>query len=115
MNGSFTASTPRHAGLRGQRDGGFTLIELLIVIVILGILAAIVVFSVAAVTDRGEESACKTDEKALEVAVEAYYSREGVYPSSQADISPDFLRDESELYDVGPGGAVTPITGSGCP
>jgi prepilin-type N-terminal cleavage/methylation domain-containing protein len=42
-----------------RKDEGFTLIELLIVIVILGILAAVVVFAVNGITDRGEKSACK--------------------------------------------------------
>ena len=37
-----------------KNESGFTLIELLIVIVILGVLAAIVVFSVQGITDRGK-------------------------------------------------------------
>ena len=57
---------PNHlSALRKSRkdEGGFTLIELLIVIVILGVLAAIVAFSVRGITDRGEESACKAEVK----------------------------------------------------
>jgi general secretion pathway protein G len=96
------------------RERGFTLIELLIVIVILGVLAAIVVFSVGGVTDKGEESVCRTDERALEAAIEAYYSQEGEYPSSEADIAPGFLREESEYFDVGPGGVIAPAPGSDC-
>ena len=45
---------------REDNEGGFTLIELLLVIIILGILAAVVVFSVRGVSDRGQSSACKT-------------------------------------------------------
>jgi general secretion pathway protein G len=56
-------------------DRGFTLIELLIVIVILGILAGIVIFAVAGITDRGSASACKSDRKTIEVAVEAYRAK----------------------------------------
>jgi prepilin-type N-terminal cleavage/methylation domain-containing protein len=55
-----------------KNEHGFTLIELLIVIVILGILAAIVVFSVAGITDRGKTSACKADVETVLVAGEAY-------------------------------------------
>jgi type II secretion system protein G len=64
-----------------RRDNGFTLIELLIVIVILGVLAAVVVLAVGAFDDRGEEAACKSDVKAVEVAVEAYRAKNGSYPS----------------------------------
>jgi prepilin-type N-terminal cleavage/methylation domain-containing protein len=67
--------------VRKQRaaEGGFTLIELLIVIVILGILAAIVVFAVGGITDRGNTSACKSDVKTVEVAEEAYFAKNGSY------------------------------------
>ena len=54
---------------RARRDeSGFTLIELLIVIVILGILAAIVVFAVNGIQDRGTASACKADVETVTVA-----------------------------------------------
>jgi type II secretion system protein G len=65
-----------------KNEHGFTLIELLIVIVILGILAAIVVFSVAGITDRGKASACKADYKTVEVASEAYYAKNGAYATA---------------------------------
>jgi prepilin-type N-terminal cleavage/methylation domain-containing protein len=55
-----------------KNESGFTLIELLIVIVILGILAAIVVFSVGGITDRGKSSACKADVATVTVAGEAF-------------------------------------------
>ena len=55
---------------RGER--GFTLIELLVVIAVLAILAAIVVFNVTGVTNRGHSSACSTDVKSVQTAVDAY-------------------------------------------
>lgn len=60
-----------------KQDEGFTLIELLIVIVILGILATVVVFSVRGITDQGQDSACAADAKTVEVALEAYYAQYG--------------------------------------
>jgi general secretion pathway protein G len=71
--------------LRQRREelgdqGGFTLIELLIVIVILGILAAIVVFAVQNLTGSSAQSACKSDYKTVETAVEAYNAQVGHYP-----------------------------------
>jgi prepilin-type N-terminal cleavage/methylation domain-containing protein len=53
-------------------EKGFTLIELLIVIVILGVLAGIVVFSVKGITDRGEASACKSEVATVQTAEEAH-------------------------------------------
>lgn len=66
------------------RDAGFTLIELLIVIVILGILAAIVVFAVGTATTDSKASACKADKKSIETALEAYKAKAGVYPTAAA-------------------------------
>ena len=61
----------------GEREGGFTLIELLIVIVVLGILAAVVVFALGGVTGSSAQAACNSDAKSLETAVAAYQSQTG--------------------------------------
>jgi prepilin-type N-terminal cleavage/methylation domain-containing protein len=60
-----------------KQDKGFTLVELLIVIVILGILATVTVFAVRGITDSGQESACKATAKTYEVAIEAFYAKNG--------------------------------------
>jgi prepilin-type N-terminal cleavage/methylation domain-containing protein len=67
---------------RRKNESGFTLIELLIVIVILGVLSGIVVFAVSGIQDRGNAAACKTDKKTVQVAVEAFYAKNGVYPAA---------------------------------
>ncbi len=85
----------QRAMAKRRDESGFTLIELLIVIVILGILAAIVVFAVGGITDRGNKSACKSDQKSVEVAQEAYYAKNGSYAADTAALaaSPNkFLR-----------------------
>ncbi|MDT4941900.1 MAG: hypothetical protein QOJ34_1989, partial [Pseudonocardiales bacterium] len=69
-----------------KNEKGFTLIELLIVIVILGVLAAIVVFSVQGITDRGTTSACKADKATVETAGEAYYAKKGSYATAIDDV-----------------------------
>lgn len=68
-------------------ENGFTLIELLIVIVILGVLSAVVVFSVGGVTDRGTAAACKADKATIAVAAEAFYAKNNSYPANIAAVS----------------------------
>ena len=63
-------------------EGGFTLIELLIVIVILGILAAIVVFAVQNLSKSSSKASCGSDVKTVETAAEAFKAQVGSYPNS---------------------------------
>jgi prepilin-type N-terminal cleavage/methylation domain-containing protein len=77
----------RIRAIRAQRDGGFTLIELLITILILGVLAGIVVFSVANFNDDGKVAACKAEVKTVEIAAEAYYAKQkpNAWPAGATD------------------------------
>ena len=61
-----------HREHRRQEAAGFTLIELLIVIVVLGILAATVIFALGGVTSQSAQAACNSDAKTAEIAVQAY-------------------------------------------
>ncbi|HEX9970051.1 MAG TPA: prepilin-type N-terminal cleavage/methylation domain-containing protein, partial [Acidimicrobiales bacterium] len=54
-----------------RQEEGFTLIEMLIVVIILGILAAVVVFGVSTFRDDSVTNACKTDIKSVEAAGQA--------------------------------------------
>jgi prepilin-type N-terminal cleavage/methylation domain-containing protein len=63
-------------------EQGFTLIELLIVIVVLGILAAIVIFSLSGVTGQSASAACTSDAKTVETAVAAYNAQTGANPDA---------------------------------
>lgn len=56
---------------RKSADAGFTLIELLIVIVILGVLAAIVVFSVQGINNSSNKAACQATVSEVDTAYEA--------------------------------------------
>jgi len=111
----------------GEREEGFTLIELLIVIVVLGILAAIVIFSLTGVTGTSAVAACNTDAKTVQTAVAAYQSaNNGAGPGAVADtggtgansIVPTYLHSwpgQTGLYQIGVNASnqVTVITGSG--
>ena len=101
-----------------DREAGFTLIELLIVIVILGVLAGITVFSVRGIVDRGEASACKSEVSTVQTAVEAYYAKKNAYPASMADLTTagtdQFLKSTPKYATVASGGVVGVVTGAPC-
>ena len=111
-----------HARIQAARENeaGFTLIELLIVIVILGVLAGIVVFSVSGITSRGKTEACKSTVATVQTAGEAYYAKNGSYAAAPADLTkagflqPPALGEKDVTYVVaaGPPATLTVTGGS---
>lgn len=59
---------------------GFTIIELLVVVVVIGILAGIVLFSYSSTQARSRDAKRKTDVANIIKAMELYYSDNGKYP-----------------------------------
>ena len=70
-----------------ESDGGFTLIELLIVIVVLGILAAVVVFSLGSVTGNAAKAACASDVSTVNTGAAAYNANNGSFPALKSDLT----------------------------
>ena len=63
------------------RRGGFTLIELMLVIVIIGVLAAMVVPRLAGRTEQAKVARAKADIAAIGLALDLYELDMGQYPS----------------------------------
>ncbi|MDO8591795.1 MAG: type II secretion system protein [bacterium] len=60
---------------------GFTIVELLIVIVVIGILAALVVVTYNGIQQKARDTERKTDINALHGQLEAYQAQNGKYPT----------------------------------
>jgi len=64
---------------KGNR--GFTIVELLIVIVVIGILAALVIVTYNGIQQKARDTERKTDINALHGQLEAYQAQNGRYPT----------------------------------
>jgi prepilin-type N-terminal cleavage/methylation domain-containing protein len=82
---SATTTQPQQSTV----DGGFTLVELLIVIVVLGILSAIVVFSFRGVTGRANDNACSNDYRSMATAIYAVRGQTGSFPVADDPLTVD--------------------------
>ena len=66
-----------------KNKSGFTIVELLIVIVVIGILAAISMVAYSGVQQRARDSTRKQDLAAIAKAVNLYHADNGQYPPTQ--------------------------------
>lgn len=64
-----------------KKQSGFTIVELLIVIVVIGILAAIVITTFTGVQKKGRDADRKSDINSLYGQVEVYFAENGRYPT----------------------------------
>src|SRR5258708_39833045 len=74
-----TTHQPPEIEMQLNTRKGFTLIELLIVVVIIGILAAIAIPKFASTKEKAYLASMKSDLRNLVTAQEAYFSDNGVY------------------------------------
>jgi prepilin-type N-terminal cleavage/methylation domain-containing protein len=73
-------SSDRHRTRQTAQADGFTLVELLIVILVLGVLAAIVVFAVGRTREDAVANSCKTNYAEIVRSAQAVDVKTGAYP-----------------------------------
>ena len=78
---------PQTENRRPLRRAGFTLIELLLVLVILGVLAAIVVPKFAGRTEQARQAAAKTQVSSFATVLDAYEVDNGFYPKGKSGLN----------------------------
>jgi general secretion pathway protein G len=73
--------------MQRMRPRGFTLIEIMVVVVILGILAALIVPRVVGRTDEARAAAAKQDVAAIMQALKLYRLDNGRYPTTEQGLA----------------------------
>lgn len=69
-----------------RRDGGFTLVEMMVVIVIIGVLAAVLVTQIAGRSDRARQEATRVMIKQVKMKLEEFRLNHSRYPDRLDDL-----------------------------
>lgn len=86
---ALTAKDPAPITLQGRReaDAGVTLIEMMVVLVIIGVVAALVVPNVIGRPDQARVTVAQTDMKTIATSLELYRLDANRYPSTQQGLA----------------------------
>ena len=77
----------RQRSRRYARTRGFTLIEIMVVVVIIGLLAAVIVPAVVQKVDEAKVAKAKEDIQSLETALTMYYMDNSKYPTNDQGLA----------------------------
>src|ERR1700758_3863204 len=72
---------------RHARTRGFTLIEIMVVVVIIGLLAAVIIPNVVENVDKAKIAKAKEDIQSLETALTMYYMDNSKYPTNEQGLA----------------------------
>lgn len=86
--------------LKKTTQKGFTIVELLIVIVVIGILAALVLNTFSGVQKRARDTQRQTSVNSLSTQLEVYYNDKGGYPASASIASDTWLEANLKGFDI---------------
>ena len=70
-----------------QHNDGFTIVELLVVIVVIGILAAITIVSYLGITAKANTSKAESDANSVLSVADVYYAEKNYYPAQSTTVA----------------------------
>lgn len=91
-----------------KKERGFTIVELLVVIVVIGILAAITIVSYTGITAKANKAAAIQNSSSVMTAADAYFAENQLYPTTTAALSAGTVKVPSNISVI----LTPPVTGT---